>query len=459
VLGSSSVRASLKPGPVRRSPVRLSSVGRSMDGPMPPEDELRLEYGPFAVALGRPTPAQVRGWVARSGYGVVVRGEGEVSHTLRIASLLGLPAMKANANGVAQMDMLIAGSWATNVSGIASGFSLPEVTGTVQLHNLRATVQGVNRPIEVSSAELQLSQDEVRMEKLSAQAADAQWTGSVSLPRDCGIAGACLVHFNLKTEELGLSGLHEWLSSPPAQRRWYQMLTMAQPSPASFLQNLRASGKVSAGRLFIRDLVANRVSAGLELEHGKLKISDWRADLLGGKCRGDWLVDFATGSPRYSGSGTLTAISLQQVADAMHDPWISGIADGTYQLTASGEDSEGFWQSAEGELQFDLRGGSLFHISLASDEQPLQVVRWQGHARLREGLIEMDKGQIISPQAAYDISGSASLGAVLDFKLTQDTTEVKTVQPSALVYNITGTLAEPRVALTPAPETQAQLKP
>ena len=68
-----------------------------------------------------------------------IQGDGEVSHTLRLASLLDyLPAVKASVEGVAQMDLQIAGTWAESVLGKPSGFSLPEVTGTVQLHNVRA---------------------------------------------------------------------------------------------------------------------------------------------------------------------------------------------------------------------------------------------------------------------------------------------------------------------------------
>jgi len=63
------------------------------------------------------------------------------------------------------------------------------------------------------------------VEKLRARAGDADWTGSVVLPRGCGTAGACLVHFNLNTDEVGLSGIYEWLGAQPSQRRWYQVLT------------------------------------------------------------------------------------------------------------------------------------------------------------------------------------------------------------------------------------------
>jgi hypothetical protein len=466
-LQSATAKVELAPGSVPfvlspgRTSVHAASRGkpaRWLDGEvLPAPDELHVEYGPFPVALGRPVPAQARGWLGRSGYGMVLRGEGEVSQALRLANLLGLPAVKASAEGVAEMKLQIAGSWAGNISGSSSGFSLPEVNGTVQLHNVRAALRGVNGPIEISSAELHLLPDETRVEKLSALAGDVHWTGSVALPRGCGMPGACLVRFNLNSEEIGLSELSSWLGSQPSQRRWYQMLTSEEPMAPTFLEGLRASGKVSAGRLRIRNLVAERVSASLELEHGKLQISELRADLLGGKHRGDWQADFTAGSPAYTGSGTLTGISLGQMADAMHDSWISGTAGGTYQLTASGADSAAFWESAEGGVQFDVRDGILSHISLASDEGPLRAARWQGRMQLRRGKIEIEKGKLVSPAGAYEISGSASLERVLDLKLILGT-DAKPARPGSLVYSITGTVAEPRVTLT-TPETQARLKP
>ncbi len=411
-------------------------------------DGLRVEYGPFPAALGRSAPAQARGWIGRSGYEMEIRGDGEVGHTLRLATLLGLPAVKASVEGVAQIDLQIAGSWAGNVSGTSSGFALPEVTGTVQLRNVRATVRGVKSPIEIASVELKLFRDEVRVEKLNARAADARWTGSLTLPRGCGTAGACVVGFNLNSDEVALSDLHDWLSAPPSQRRWYQVLTPENAAAPSFLENLRASGKVNVGRLRIHNLVAETVSASLDLERGKLKIYDLRGDLLGGKHRGDWQMDFTAATPVYTGAGTFSAISLQKMADAMNDPWISGTAAGTYQITESSADGAAFWQAAEGTMQFEVKDGVLPHVALASDEGPLRVTRWQGRARLREGKLEIEQGKLVSPAGDYEMTGTASLGRALDLKLTR----------AGASYSITGTVTEPRVEMSTA-ETQARLKP
>lgn len=415
---------------------------------------LRLEYGPIPVALGRATPAEVQGWFGASGYGMVLRGEGEISHTLRLASLLGLAALKPNAEGVAQMDLVAAGSWTSHVSEDASGFSAPQVTGKVQLHNVRASARGVNEPIEIVSAELLLSKDEARIDKLNAHAGNAHWTGFVSLPRGCGMPGACVANFELKTDQVTLSGLHDWLRSPRTERRWYQVLA-SEPAPASFLQNLRAKGKASAARLLIHNVLAKQVSASLDLEKGTLKISDLRADVLGGKHRGNWQIEFATGAPLYTGDGTLTTISLAQVSDAMHEAWIAGTASGSYQLKTSGSDSTSFWKSAEGAVEFDVWDGELSHIVLNADDSPLRIGGWRGHAQLRDGKLEIAEGKLISPSGLYDISGTASLGQELDFKIKQGS---ESTMHASTLYSVTGTLAEPRVVRTAPPQTQARLK-
>jgi hypothetical protein len=398
--------------------------------------------------------AQARGWVARSGYVLAVRGDVEVAHALRMAGLLGLPVMKANVDGAAQIDLQIAGAWAGDATGTPSGFISPKVTGTAQLHNVRATVRGVNQAIEISSAELNLLPEEARVEKLDARFGDAKWSGSLDLPRGCGLPGACEIQFDLSTDEVAMRGLYAALGPKAKERPWYQILAQTEPRAPQFLGSLRASGTVNAGRLRIHDVVANRVSAAVALDHGKLKISNLRAEVLGGKHRGAWQADFTGTSPVYAGSGTMSGISLENMADAMQDGWISGTVNGSYQLKSGGADAEAFWQSAEGEFRFEARDGVLRHVSLSSEDGPLQIGRWKGMARLHAGTIEIEKGSIESAGTVCEISGRASLARVLDFKLSTGTAGA-----GAAIYSVTGTLAEPRVTIVPVSETQAQLKP
>jgi hypothetical protein len=94
----------------------------------------------------------------------------------------------------------------------------------------------------------------------------------------------------------------------------------------------------------------------------------------------------------------------------------------------------------------------LSRVPLNADDTPLQIGRWKGVARLHAGDVEIEKGTLESPGGVFEVRGTASLAQVLDFKLTGGPAK-------STVYTITGTLEEPRVTVSSAGETQAQLKP
>jgi hypothetical protein len=454
----------LSSGSNPRASVRSSSQARTgsnsgFENSKPLED-LRIEFGPFPVAMGRSAPALVRGWVSQSAYEVEIKGDAEVSRTLRMANLLGVQAITANVEGIALLDLQIAGPWTGSPQGAQAGSLSPRVNGTAQLRNLEATVTGLNGPIEISSAKLRLVNDKARLDDIRAEAGGAQWSGWVELPRGCGTPGACVDSFNLQAEDWEVSDLQAWLSSHADQRHWYQVLSPQQAGATSILQKLRAAGKLNVTQLRIRDVVAQQVSASIDMEHGKIKVTNLSANLLGGKHRGDWQIDFAAAMPAYTGTGTLTDVSLEQLAGAVHDPWISGTINGTYQLKASGESASAFWKSLTGGIRFDLGDGTLSHISLTTNDPPLQIVRWQGNAGVHDGEFEVEKSKLISTAETYDVSGTASFSRSLNFELSAATeTGTTPAAPRSTVYIVTGSVAEPQVKSITTSETQARLKP
>lgn len=416
-----------------------------------------LQFGPFPLSSGRGTFPVARGWLGLSGYRIELLGEADVGRTLRLAKLFGLPALAAAADGQAQIDLQIAGTWHGWMEGTRAGFSnlpQPQVTGTAKLHGVRVEVRGVEEPIEISSANLQLSPDKVRVTKLTANAAHTLWTGSLELPRGCGTPGACTVSFDLSTNQLNLSEAAQWVSPRPEPRPWYRLPAATDQPGLTFFTSLHADGSVTASHLLLRGLTANHVSADVSLDGGKLQLSDLRGELLGGKHRGEWQADFSARPAVYTGSGTVTGIALRQLASAMNDEWISGTASGNYQMTASGAASSDFWNSAEGIVQFDVRDGILPHLLLVDDGDPLKVNRLQGRAHLQDGKIEIKEARLDSPAGKFQVSGTASLARKLDLKFTSK----PDATGAAKIYAVGGTVAEPRVTQVSSPETQAQLK-
>ncbi len=410
-------------------------------------DGPHLEFGPWSAGNGLAT---ARGWVNRAGYGVALSGETEIAKVLRAARTLGIPALQTTASGTALLDLQVAGSW-RGWSGGSPGFLGPQVTGTAKLRNVRVALHGAGGPLEVTSADMELLPSEVRVEKLTAKAADASWTGSLGMPRGCGTPEACEVRFHLSASQIALGEMIEWARPRLSARPWYRVLESSAQTSPSFLASLRASGRITTERLIARNLLAERVSANVNLDHGKLKVSDLSADLLGGKQRGTWHADFTVEPPAYNGSGTLSGISLAQLAAEMKDPWIAGMAKGSYEVAATGWLAADFWQSAEGTLQFDARDGTLPHLSLAEDEGPLRISGLSGLARLHGGKLQLKDAKLDSPSGKFDLSGTYSLKRELDFKLAR-------TRAGTAGFAITGTLAEPHVAPLAGTE-QARLKP
>src|SRR5207245_5057030 len=85
----------------------------------------------------------------------------------------------------------------------------------------------------------------------------------------------------------------------------------------------------------------------VELEDGRLQLSDLRGEVLGGRHWGEWRADFTAKPPVYSGSGSLERVALGQLAEAMHDGWVTGTIKATYRATTSGLSAAELFSSAE----------------------------------------------------------------------------------------------------------------
>jgi len=195
----------------------------------------------------------------------------------------------------------------------------------------------------------------------------------------------------------------------------------------------------------------------MNLDSKKLRFSEIHGDVLGGKQRGEWQVDFSAKPPVYTGKGAVTGISLG-LFSATKDAWIAGTADGSYEMIGTGSTGDEFWQSAKGAVHFEMRNGTLPHISLGESAEPLKVGRFEGSARLRDVTLELQEGELDSPEGLFRVSGTASLGRDLDLKLERSpAADPASSTPAG--YAITGTVTDPRVVALTSPETRAQLKP
>jgi hypothetical protein len=413
---------------------------RASNGPV-------VDIGPFAVRGAHPGSATIHGSVDRTGYSFSINGETEIAKALRVARMAGLPAIASNVDGSAQLDLLLAGNWIVPGNGFAS----PQLTGTAKLRSVHMPERIAGVRAEIVSAEMQLLPDAVHVARLNANAAGTVWTGSVDLPRGCGTPDACPVRFALNTNKVGLSDMLEWLNPNPRKRPWYRVLSMGGEARPAWWTTLHANGRITAGRFQIHGIEATHISANLIVEDGKLRVAGLSADVLQGKYHGDWNVNFLKTPAVCAGAGALADISLAAVADLMNDGWVAGTANASYEL--KGPCPADFWSSAEGKLHVEVTDALFPHVMIGDGSEALQASHIKGQGRLHDGQIEIADTHLISPEANYDLTGTASLKREVDLKLTRISNG-----PPQTGYSIGGTLETPTVAPLSRTE-QAQLKP
>ena len=200
----------------------------------------------------------------------------------------------------------------------------------------------------------------------------------------------------------------------------------------------------------LRNFAVNKISAAVTVDEGHLQLSSLEADVFDGRHRGKWAADFSVKPASCSGSGNLTAVSLRSVSEAMKDSWIEGTASASYDI--KGPCSADFWQDSEGSLSpVSVTNGSFPRVFLGDHAPALKIQKFNGEVRLHAGTFKITDGELNSPDARYEVTGTATLNREIDFKIVRDT-------PASGAYTVTGTLAQPRVEQVAGAE-QARLKP
>ena len=399
----------------------------------------RIDVGPVRLSLGAATPANLHGWVSSAAYSLQMQGDTRVKDLLQAARIAGLTYTRPNADGAARVAIQIAGNW--------SGFPRPEITGKVRLTNVQAQINGISSPLEIASANVLLQPGDASVDNVTATLGQTSWRGSLSVPRHCEQLSACPIEFEFQTKDLDGDQLAA-LFIPGKRRPWYRFLSSPEAG-SSFLANLNATGTLHAARLKIHQVSASQVSSKVAWKNRRLEFKQLRGNLLGGTHNGDWTADFSAGAPRYSGHGVVEHASLRQLAQLMHDDWVTGQASASYEINASGTNPADFLSSARGAFSIEARESTLPHVVLTASNGPVAVKLFTGKILLRGGRIDVQEGKLETSGGIYQVSGTALRGQGLNLKLLKDDVHG---------FAITGPLAAPHVVAVGTPETRAELK-
>ena len=398
--------------------------------------EAHLQVGPFPLGMGAPVPATAQGWLALSGYRLSLRGDAQLGNLFRLANALALPGLRPAAEGPAHVDFAVLGPW--------QGFASPAVTGAAQLHNVRAEMLGLDVPVEIASATVNLNAGSVTVSKLAATTRTTHWTGSVSVPRPCPPT-ECLIQFDLDADQLTVADLQDWFIPHPAKRPWYRSLSSTAPNEPSPWLVMRANGSIHVNRLGWKKIVGTDVSTRVELNRGVITLAGMQGQILSGSLAGNWVLDASVQPPHWRVNGSLSGVAVAQATGLVDDEWITGTTDAKYEFSGAGNTLSEFFAHADGEMQFSLQNGGFKNLELAGGLRPFPVHRFSGELKLKKGTWQLQRGKLQSRDGIYQVSGTASPAGGLDFVFLRGDDQK---------WNVTGTLAKPRVI--PASRTEAR---
>jgi uncharacterized protein involved in outer membrane biogenesis len=398
------------------------------------QNPLRLEVLPFPVPLGASTPAVGSGWIAPDGYSLSLQGVGEISRILQLARTIGIGVPKFQLKGTAKLNTAISGTW--------KGFAQPAATGTMEVTNLTAEIPGLNAPLKISSADVQLAENSVTFRKLLATAQATAVSGTATFPRHCEDDLPCVAAINVQFDDLDLAHLNALLNPRLKKRPWYRLFGSTEEK--SILANWHANGVITGRKFSAKPLTANNLTVNFSLADGRLTLDNLEASVFGGKQSGTWTLDFTGDQPIYTGSGTLSNAVVSQVAALTKDPWGTGQLSGSYVVKLSGTTQTDLLQSFTADCDFTWHNGQIRHLALDGRTGPVKFPAWSGHCQWTPEGLRITQSKLESGNSIYAVSGTIQPSRSLNLEF---------VRGDGTAYQVTGTLEKPEVSAPKAGRT------
>ncbi len=232
-------------------------------------------------------------------------------------------------------------------------------------------------------------------------------------------------------------------------RPWYERLVGNSNNPNAPWSWVYAKGHIAAQKFQVKTIPATKAAAQISISPDSAAITDFHASVFGGTYQGEFTLNNEKNQPVFKSKGQFDHVSMADLASLMKDGWATGTIAVSYEGSAAGWQASDLLKSTSASANFDWRNGSLPHITLASEHQPLAIQRFEGELQLKEGELSISEGKLQNHAGIYQISGTASLARDLKMTLTRD---------SGSAYSVTGTLARPKVVPVEGAAKQASLR-
>jgi uncharacterized protein involved in outer membrane biogenesis len=291
-------------------------AGAQTDAKAPPERDYAVQIEKADLKLGQ-TSVRVSGHIAHlltrpdldlqlKGDAVALEGLLESAHAFGFG-----PSPGTRASGTAKLDLRATGP----VDALA-------LTGQSSLSNARIQAAPLQRPIEISGADLNFTGDGLRIENLRAQLAESQIAGWLQIKNFDHPAAS----FDLQLNQLILAELNKLVATNDAASRQvsaesaFSLIPMAlaeTKSPASASTWIPAEGEIAIGRVVAEKFTASDLKGHAVLKERTIRLSQLAFAFCGGLFQGQLWVELAEGAPGVAVDGRFSRVDVNQFLSAV----------------------------------------------------------------------------------------------------------------------------------------------
>jgi len=400
--------------------------------PLPAFVQNVLLLQPVPIAMGAPQPLVADARFTSGGFELHLTGQAALARLIPAGGNFGLlenGLALVPAKGLATLNTTTTGNWMRPLSSPTSGIG---TTGALKIEAAELRPAFLPAPVEVESAEISLTPEEISWQKVALQYQTMTMRGSIQYPAICNQTVACPATFTLAAASLDAAAIETALGANANGSLLGQLLTSALGETRLALwPPLR--GRIQCDALHLGPLTLSNLLASVSAEGTRLSISSLEAAALGGSMRASAEMTLTESLPRWKLSIRASDAKASEIAALFGEQWGAGTLNAQTDLTMSGYQTAELASSAAGDFKFDWQNGGLPIDSNANDTSLEHFDRWTAKGAIAKRALTLTSGGLVRGANTSAIRGSISFDRDLDLNIKTRGGDVK----------ITGTLAQP----------------
>ncbi|MGC2619088.1 MAG: AsmA family protein [Acidobacteriaceae bacterium] len=399
-------------------------VARPARVAIPDHESVTLET--FAVPLGESEPLMVDAQVDRAGFVVHLTGAAALDRLTAAGGsfgFLGHAMASVSGKGRADLNTSTTGNWIAPLSGVDL-----TTTGTVRVQGAQLRPSFLQAPVEIASAELNLTPAAYSWENVAFHYQGLAMHGSLAVPVNCEAPAACFGTFTLQPGDVDAATLELALAGKRPGFFGQMLADLGEAHNAAWPP---LHGTVQWGTLSVGRLALHIASAAVGVNGTELTLRSLDAATLGGTVHATGTMALVNGTPQWQLDVNLHGVKAAEAGALFKEHWGAGTANGDARLHLSGWHAEDLAASAAGSFRLTWLNGGL-----AGGAVPLaRFDRWTANGTISNSALILTDGGVTRAGVTTPVRGTVGFDRRLNL----------TVEAKKNAVQVGGTLARPVV--------------